>query len=99
MTPEGDALHQFVSPERVVKASQRVDREMAYAEKAGTHVWMAMASYFLSDDVARTMATGRGQATPTLDTENLALVVAGCFRCEEPLRAGLVGRRCPGEPT
>lgn len=97
-TPEGDAIHLFVPPERVKAASEQAERELAYATKAQTHLWNVIASYRINDATARTIATGRGASTPVLDTENLMHIVVGCLICEQPLDSRLINRRCPGEP-
>jgi hypothetical protein len=98
-TPDGDATRVFIPGDRVQRASERFDRELAYAEKAQDHVWMAMAAFSITDRAAKAIATGDPSFTPSLDHETVRVVTIGCYRCEQALDARLVGRRCPGEPT
>lgn len=95
---EGDAIRVFVPGDRVERAAKAFDATLSYAEKAGDHVWMAMAAYGLTDQAAKAVATGDPSYTASLDVENLRVLTVGCYRCEQALSARLVGRRCPGEP-
>lgn len=97
LTP-GDVTRIFVPASRVEAADARFERTLSYAEKAGDHVWVAIASYVLSDATAKGVATGDPTVQPSLDVENLAGVQIGCYRCEQALERRLVGKRCPGDP-
>jgi len=91
----GDAVRVFVSDDRIKGADERFDRSVSYAVKAQEHLWVAIASYALSDATVKGIATGE---PASLDVENLAGVQIGCYVCEQALDRRLVGRRCPGEP-
>jgi len=93
----GDATRIFVPYDRLERADERFEAQISYATKAQEHLWIAIASYVLSDATAKGIATDSAE-TPSLDIENLAGVQIGCFICERALDRRLVGRRCPGEP-
>jgi len=94
----GDAVRAFVSPERLEGADRRFEAKISYATKAQEHLWIAIASYALSEATVKGIATNEPGLTPSLDLENLAGVQIGCYVCEQALDRRLVGRRCPGEP-
>ena len=94
----GDAIRVFVPGDRVKRAGEQFTRDMEYAEKAKTHVWIVNAAFELTDQAAKAIATGDPDYTPSLDAENLRVITTGCLVCEQALDAKLVGRRCPGEP-
>lgn len=94
----GNVTRQFVSGDYAQAAQGRFDQKLTHAERAGDHVWVAIASYGLSDDLAKAIVVGDPEAQPILDSENLAGIHFGCYRCERALERRLVGRRCAGEP-
>lgn len=90
-------MKQDVPSDRVEKAMVKFLKDLDYAEKSQTHLWTAIAHYSLSDEAAKRIVNDPSEQV-ILDTENLGGVNIGCFVCEEPLDARLVGKRCQGEP-
>lgn len=94
---EGTGVQQFVAGERLARASAAFDRDVEYATKSGSHLWIVALAHRLSTDQARLMTEGRSDAVP-LDAESLVVSGTGCYICETPLSARLLNRRCKGEP-
>lgn len=90
-------MKQHVPGDQVARALSRFDQRLTYAEKAEEHVWIAIAHYSLTDEAAKRVMTDPNEQV-ILDVENLGGIHMGCFRCEEPLRPRLIGKRCKGEP-
>lgn len=93
----GSGVTQQVTSGRAQSAEERFDAEMGYAEKAKTHLWIFIVTHRLTDQRAKEIAAGDASAT-LLDVETIGVTGVGCYRCEQPLEARLVGKRCPGEP-
>ncbi len=93
-----DGTVQHADADRINRSSTAFDRELEYAEKAGTHLWIAVAGHRLSDAQAKRVANGSDEPV-IMDLENLAIMGISCYRCEEPLNRRLIDRRCPGDPA
>jgi hypothetical protein len=90
-------LTQHVTGDRQQAAARRFEGLEEYAEKAEAHLWIVNVTHTITDDLARRIAREPG-TEPLLDAESVAFVTVGCYRCEEPLAARLLDRRCKGEP-
>jgi hypothetical protein len=79
---------------------RRMETALRMAEKTGDHLWIAAVVHGLSDKAAKEISTTPDGGTPEtiMDAETIMGIEFGCYRCEKPLEARLVGRRCPGEP-
>ena len=84
----------FVRSTGVQFDSNRARPELLMPEREGEHVWMVTAVYRVS--AADIDALERHEEH--LDAENLAMVLTGCFVCEQAYEKRLTYRRCPGEP-
>lgn len=93
----GTGVQQFVAGERLARASAAFDREVEYAKKSESHLWIVALAHRLSTAQARLMVEGRSEDVP-LDAESLVVSGTGCYICETPLSARLLNRRCKGEP-
>lgn len=81
-----------VSAERHKAARERFDREVAFGQAAGKHVWVAIATFLVQPEQF-TSGDGPGY----LDGENLGGVYLGCYVCEEPYDPRMQHRRCRGD--
>jgi hypothetical protein len=95
---QGTGVVQSVTSERVQIGHLRLTQQIAYAEKADAHVWIVTVAHSISDDLAARIAHDPASVQPDLDAESIVVVGIGCYRCEEPLSARLLHRRCPGDP-
>jgi hypothetical protein len=74
--------------------SARAREDLLAPEREGEHVWIVTAVYRVSPAQVEALEAH----TEHLDAENLAMVMTGCFFCEQPYSKRLTFRRCPGEP-
>jgi hypothetical protein len=90
----GSGIQQWAGRETSERLQARFDQAYEYATKSNTHLWIATAAYFVSDD-----ALTRMDEPLNLDLENLAMFPGiGCYVCEEPFTQRLRHRKCKGEP-
>jgi hypothetical protein len=87
-----------VSPAAQRVAAERFEATLARAAATQRHVWVAMLTHLMDDVTARMMCVGQEHTDVVFGLSTLAATNMGCFLCEQPLRPGLVGGRCPGEP-
>lgn len=71
-------------------------RQDLLVQERDEHVWIATAIYRVTPEAMRE-AVARGESMH-LDMENLAVVEAGCWVCEQAFDPRLSYRKCPGEP-
>jgi hypothetical protein len=74
--------------------SVRARPELMEPARPGEHVWMVTAVYRVTPETIAALEAHEA----SLDAENLALVLTGCFVCEQPYAKRLTYRVCPGEP-
>lgn len=91
----GHSVH--VSSDQAERKDEVFERHLATAEKAGTHLWIAIQSHSISDKVAEQVAKGTAENV-IMDYESLLNLGFGCYRCEQPLTKQTFYRRCPGDP-
>jgi hypothetical protein len=84
-----------ITPDHQRRMNERLDADITRAEAHDEHVFIVAAAYRISDDLAARIAAGEDTGA-LLDAENLISLAPGCFRCEEPLTARIIGRRCRG---
>lgn len=71
-------------------------RQDLLTQERDEHVWIAAAIYRVTPEAMReSVATGESMH---LDMENLAVVEARCWVCEQSFSTRLSYRKCPGEP-
>lgn len=70
-----------------------LDKDLTYALKSGTHYWIALAMFKLSDQSIKSMMTEKVH----MDMENLMQVHMGCYLCEEVYSERASKRRCKGD--
>jgi len=96
----GTGTRQFVPADRVARAGQQFEADLAYARKANTHVWTVLLAYRISQPLAERLAERLAHGSdegPALDVESLMVTAIGCFRCEQELSTRTVHRSCPGD--
>lgn len=75
--------------------SDRARPELLEQRRPGDHVWSSFVVHVLSD---RTVAAVLAERTNVImDGENVAMIMIGCYVCEEPLTKRAFHRRCTGE--
>ena len=89
---------QRVATERVKTADERLQKDIEYAEKSQTHLWIAAVVHRVSQQAAEEIALRPETYEPRLDMETLSSVEFGCFICEQPLLRTNVKKRCTGDP-
>lgn len=88
----GSGEYYDVSPEQALSGLDRLDREVAYAIKAGRHYPVAIATYRIAD-VSRLQDP---DGSIDLDRESLIGVVVGCHICEQPYNPRMIHNACKG---
>lgn len=95
--PTGDL--QRVDPDRILNAEQAGNRDVEYALKSRTHLWIVTVAHKATDQLLDAF-DGKDGAQPILDAETLWMrPAASCFVCEQPYARRLRHRRCPGDPS
>lgn len=84
-----------IGPGEAEEATARHQVDIEYAQKAGDHYWVAVASYAIADPT--TLADPAGNVN--LDREHLLGLALGCYICEAPYDPRLLRRRCKGTPS
>jgi hypothetical protein len=89
---------QEVTPDRQLKAEEQLERDLDYAVKSETHLWIVTMAHRATDQLLDAQ-DGRTTDTPMLDTDTLLMRPAvGCYVCEQVYEPRLRRRKCPGEP-
>jgi len=96
--PRQDGTVQLLTADRAERAAAAFGKEVEYAEKAETHVWIVTVAHRITDDRARAAVTGTGDGPILLDAESVSVSGIGCYRCEQELTQRLIGKRCKGDP-
>lgn len=91
----GTGVVQHVPGDRLERANQRFDADLAYAEKAQEHLWIVAVAHRITEATAREVHAGHQEAI--LDAESVSFTGIGCYRCETPFEPRLAGRRCRGD--
>lgn len=89
-----DGTVQHLTADRVQRAGERFDQDLAYAEKAEEHLWIVAVAHRITEEGARAYLAGE---TVILDAESVSITGVGCYRCEQPFSPRLAGKRCRGE--
>lgn len=88
---------QRIDRTRVAGMQARFDERLALADRVEEHVWTVFTVHLITDKTAALFAGEEDPTvTPILDSESLASIQIGCYRCEQPLDPRLIGRRCRG---
>jgi hypothetical protein len=74
----------------------RLDKEIEYATKSGSHLWNSLVVYLHTEDNVRKAYAGTEHLI--MDGENLLTHAVGCFICEEPYTKEIASKRCKGQP-
>lgn len=76
--------------------SDRARPELLQQRRPGEHVWSSFVVHVLSDRTVKAVLAE--QTNVLMDGENVAMIMIGCYVCEEPLTKRTFHRRCTGEP-
>lgn len=85
---------QEVSGSRVERLREEFTKEVDYAVKSKTHLWIVTTIHVTSGE--KLAAIHAGTESGHLDAESLRNVLYGCYICEEPYAARLEKRKCKG---
>lgn len=96
----GTGIHQEVTPRRQEVAMDALERDRAYHEKAGTHLWIVVVVHRASDGLLDGVDDPDRADLRLIDADTMAGPPAvACFICEQAYEPRLRRRRCPGESS
>lgn len=83
-------IEQEVTADRMARADQLFELELAQARQRREHYWIALVGFRVQPPM---------EGDTHLDSENIRTGPhVGCFLCEEPYAERIAFRRCKGEP-
>lgn len=92
--PETPGQMFYVPADAPAVTGDRMQQAVQRAKRTGSHLWVAVAAFEVSDRSVATIAT----EPLLLDHESLLSIQVGCYVCEQGFAPRLRYRLCSGEP-